>query len=91
MTAIDEHRLVEHESGWDHCATCHLDWPCRPAVEARDAELEALRTVVRLLVERFHDDTPMGPNVIDLPAVRWRILPPTVAGAVQRALAEERS
>ena len=49
-------------------------------------EVFDLRTVVCLLVDRFHEDTPMGPNVVDLPARRWRRLPPHVAGAVRRAL-----
>lgn len=52
-------------------------------------EIESLQHAVRLLVDRFHSDTPMGPNVVDLPDVRWRILPPHVADAVQRAINAE--
>ena len=63
--------------------------PVKQRLEDAAREIEALRTVVRQLVEAFHEDTPMGPNVVDLPDVRWRILPPHVAGAVQRALTED--
>ena len=71
-------------SGLEYDLDARKDWvvagPCL------GCEVDALRLVVRLLVDRFHDETPMGPNVIDLPNVRWRILPPHVAKAVKRAL-----
>ena len=68
-------------------------WDATPAgaevIVRLAAEVDHLQAAVRLLVERFWDDTPMGPNVIDLPDVRWRILTPSLAGAVQRALRVE--
>jgi hypothetical protein len=83
--AIVERLLAMHEDlrQGEYDPASDPDW--HRVADAAD-EIEALQTVVRLLVDRFHDETPMGPNVIDLPDVRWRILPPHVAGAVRRAM-----